>query len=86
VVLKGFAAIDEDYGNLVVITAPDFSVGVNVDFTPGEAATLVELDDALFDNLAEMTSFARINDDFTRLLHSKECSSLSAGFPRHERA
>jgi hypothetical protein len=86
VVLKGFAAIDENYGNLVVIAVPDFGVGVYVDFTPGEAATLVELDDALFDDLAEMTSLAGINDDFARLLHSKESSSLSAGFPRHERA
>jgi len=86
VVLKGFAAVDEDYGNLVVIAAADFDVGVYVDFTPGEAATLVELDDALFDDLAEMTSLAGINDDFARLLHSKESSSLSAGFPRHERA
>jgi hypothetical protein len=46
----------------------------------------VELDDALFDDFAEMTSLAGINDDFARLLHSKESSSLSAGFPRHERA
>jgi hypothetical protein len=86
VVLKGFVAVDEDYGNLVVIEAPDFGVGVYVDFTPGKAATLVELDDALFDDFAEMTSLAGINDDFARLRHSKECSSLSAEFPRHERA
>jgi hypothetical protein len=46
----------------------------------------VQLDDALFDDFAEMTSPAGINDDFARLRHSKECSSLSAGFPRHERA
>jgi hypothetical protein len=60
-VLKSFAAVDEDYGDLVRIEASDFGVGVHVDFSPGEAATLVELDDALFDDFAEMTSLAGIN-------------------------
>jgi len=83
VVLKSFAAVDEDYGDLVVIEASDCGVGVYVDFTPGEAATPVELDDALFDDFAEMTSLAGINDDFPRLRHTRECSSFGAGFPRH---
>ena len=83
VVLKSFAAVDEDYGHLVVIEAPDFSVGVHVDFPPGEAAPLVELDDALFDDFAEMTPLAGINDDFARLRHARQCSSLGAGFPTH---
>jgi hypothetical protein len=83
VVLKSFAAVDEDYGDLVVIEASDFCVGVYVDFTPGEAATPVELDDALFDDFAEMTSLAGINDDFPRLHHARECISLGAGFPTH---
>jgi hypothetical protein len=43
----------------------------------------VQLDDALFDDFAEMTSFAGINDDLARLRHPKECSSFGAGFPRH---
>jgi len=30
--LKGFAAVDEDYGDLVGIEAPDFGIGVHVDF------------------------------------------------------
>jgi hypothetical protein len=82
-VLKSFEAVDEDYGDLVVVEASDFGVGVYVDFTPGEAATLVELDDALFDDFTEMTSLAGINDDFPRLRHARECISLGAGFPRH---
>src|SRR6267378_6464886 len=82
-VLKSFAAVDEDYGDLVGIEAPDFGVGVHVDFSPGEAAMLVELDDALFDDFAEMTSLAGINDDLPRLLHARECSSFGAGFPTH---
>jgi hypothetical protein len=80
VVLKGFAAVDEDYGDLVVIEASDFGVGVYVDFTPGEAATPVELDDALLDDLAEMTSLTGINDDFPRLRHVRECISWVEGF------
>src|ERR1700682_5418460 len=80
-VLKSFAAIDEDYGDLVGIEAPDFGVGVYVDFPPGEAATLVQLDDALFDDFAEMTSLAGINEDFPRRRHARECSSFGAGFP-----
>jgi hypothetical protein len=85
-VFECLAAIDEDYGDLVGIEKTDFVVGIYVDLTPGEAATLVELDDALFDDLAEMTSLAGINDDFPRLHHARECSSLSAGFPTHGRS
>ena len=40
-VLKRFAAVDEDYGDFVGIAAPDFGVGVNVDYTPREAAPLL---------------------------------------------
>src|ERR1700688_2793620 len=80
-VLKSFAAVDEDYGDLVGIEAPDFGVGVYVDFPPGEAATLVQLDDALLDDFAEMTSLAGINEDFPRRRHARECSSFGAGFP-----
>jgi hypothetical protein len=65
-VLKCLAAVDEDYRDFVVIESPDFGVGVYVDFTPGEAAALVELDDTLLDDFAEMTSLAGIHDDFTR--------------------
>ena len=83
VVLKSFATVDEDDGDFVGIKAPDFGVGVHVDFSPGEAAMLVELDDALFDDFAEMTSLAGINDDLPRLLHARECSSFGAGFPTH---
>lgn len=83
---KSLAAVDEDYGDLVAIEASNFGVGIYVDFTPDEAAMPVELDDALFDDFAEMTSLARINDDFARRRHSGECSSFGAVFPRHGRA
>jgi hypothetical protein len=81
-VFEGFAAVDEDHGNLIVIEPPDFSVGVDVDFAPREAPTLVQLDQALFDDFAEMTSLAGINDDFPGWSHARECSSFGAVFPR----
>src|SRR6266404_9722035 len=80
VVLKSFATVDEDDGDFVCIEAANFGVGVDVNFSPGEAATLVELDDALLDDFAEMTSLAGINDDFPRLRHARQCSSLGARF------
>src|SRR6266481_7216616 len=83
VVLKSFATVDEDDGDFVCIEAANFGVGVDVNFSPGEAATLVELDDALLDDLAEMTSLAGINEDFPRRRHARECSSFGAGFPTH---
>jgi hypothetical protein len=83
-VLKSFVAVDEDYWDLVGVAAPDFGIGVHVDFTPGEAAPLVELDEALFDDFAEMTSLAGINDDFPRLRHARQCSSFGAGFQHTE--
>src|ERR1700746_737627 len=81
VVLKGFAAVDEDYWHFVIVEAAEFSVGVHVDFPPSEAATLVQLDDALLDDFAEMTSFAGINEDFPRRRHARQCSSFGARFP-----
>jgi hypothetical protein len=80
VVLKRFAAVDEDYGDFVGIATPDFGVGVNVDFMPVEAATLLQLDEALLNDFAEMTSLAGINEDFARLRHWSEFTSLGGAF------
>jgi hypothetical protein len=46
----------------------------------------VQLVEALLDDFAEMTSLARINDDFPRLRHLRKFTSLRGGFPRHGRA
>src|SRR5216683_880284 len=45
------------------------------------SAPLAQLDDALFDDFAEMTSLAGINEDFPRRRHARECSSFGAWFP-----
>jgi hypothetical protein len=82
VVLEGFAPVDEDYGDFVIIEETDFGVGVYVDFTPCEPALLVQLDKALLDDFAEMASLARINNNFPALRHARECSSQATGFPK----
>jgi len=57
-VLERFAAVDEDYGNFVGVEATDFGVGVHVHFAPRKPATLVELDEALLDDFAQMAPLA----------------------------
>ena len=69
-VLERFAAIDEDDGNLVVVLAAKIGIGVNIHIAPVEAAALMELDEALLDDFAEMTAPAGIDDDFP-VLHKK---------------
>ena len=51
-VLKGFTPVNEHYRDLVGIEAPDFRVGIYVDFAPAETAALVQLDEALLDDFA----------------------------------
>jgi len=70
-VLESFAPIDEDHRDFIVIEASNLKVGIHVDFTPREAAAFMELDDALLDDFAEMTSLAGIHHDFPRLSHAK---------------
>jgi hypothetical protein len=68
-VLKRFVAVDEDDGNLVVVEAAEFGVGVDVHLAPAEAAALVEFDEAFLDDFAEMTPLAGIHDDLAGLRH-----------------
>jgi hypothetical protein len=69
-VLEGLAAVDEDDGDLVVVLAAQFGVGVDVYLSPLEAAALMEFDEALLNDLAEMAPFAGIHDDFP-VLHNQ---------------
>jgi hypothetical protein len=57
-VLEGLAAVDEYDGDLVVVLAAEFGVGVHVNFVPGKSTTFLKLRQALFHDLAEMTSLA----------------------------
>ncbi len=69
VVLEGFAAIDEDDGDLVGELAAELVVGVHVDFLPVEAAAAVELGQSFFDDLAEMATPAGVEHDLARVGH-----------------
>jgi len=62
-------AVDEDNGDLVVILATKVGVGVDIYLAPVEAAALMEFDEALLNDFAEMTPLAGINDDFP-VLHN----------------
>src|SRR4029077_10643482 len=80
-VLEGFAAVDEDDGDFVVKLAADFVIGINVDFTPGEAAMAGKLDQAFLDDFAEMASLAGVNHDLAGGWHGRDFSVSGVGFP-----
>src|SRR5713101_9535997 len=68
-VLERLAAVDEDDGDLVVVLAAEVGIGVNVHIAPLKAAALMEFDEALLDDFAEMTALAGIDDNFP-VLHN----------------
>jgi hypothetical protein len=80
-VLEGFAAVDENDGDFIVKLAADFVIGINVDFTPGEAATAGELDQAFLDDFAEMASLAGVNHDLAGVWHGRDFSVSAVQFP-----
>ena len=61
VVLEGFATVDEDDGDFVVVDALQVGIGVDVDLAPLEIRLIPELAQGVFDDVAEMTSGAGIN-------------------------
>jgi len=81
VVLEGFAAVDEDDGDFIVKLAADFVIGINVDFTPGEAAMAGKLDQAFLDDFAEMASLAGVNHDLAGVWHGRDFSVSAVQFP-----
>jgi len=62
-IFESFPAVDENDWDFVVIQASKFGISVDIHFVPGKAALSRKLVQALFDDLAEMASFARINHD-----------------------
>ena len=69
VVLEGFAAVDEDDGNLVVILAAELLVGIYIYFAPEKSPSALQLDQAFLDDFAQVTALARIEQDLARLGH-----------------
>jgi hypothetical protein len=62
-ILEGFTAIDKYNRDFIVELTPEFGVGVDIDFMPCKAATAGELGKAFLNDFAQMTAFARVNDD-----------------------
>ena len=69
-VLESFAAIDEDDWDLVGELAAELIIAVDVDLLPGESAAAMQFGECLFDDLAEVTSFARVNNDVAEAGHA----------------
>jgi hypothetical protein len=69
-VLKGFAAVNENYRDLVVELAPKVRVRVNVDLLPGESSTPRKLGKTFFYYFAQVASFAGIDHNATRVWHA----------------
>jgi hypothetical protein len=79
-VLEGLSAINEHDGNLVGELAAQLVGGINIDFTPGESAATLQFAKALFHHLAQVASFARINDDFARAGHAMSLATMASTF------
>jgi hypothetical protein len=80
-VLEGFAAVDEDDGNFIVELAANFVIGINVDFTPGEAPMAGKLDETFLDDFAEMASLTGVNHDLAGVRHGRDFSVSAVQFP-----
>jgi hypothetical protein len=63
VILEGFAAVDEDYGDFVGELAAQLLVAVDVYIFPGEATAAMQFGQGFFHDFAEMTSFAGVDHD-----------------------
>jgi hypothetical protein len=81
-VFESLSPVDENHGNLVVVETAHLGVRIDVDLTPVKTAALVQLHQAFFDNLAEMTSLAGINNDLAYGRHAGQSSSIVAFFQR----
>jgi len=63
-VLEDFSSVDKDDRDLIIVLAAQLCIRIYVYFSPVKAAALMEFDEALLDDLAEMTTLAGIYDDF----------------------
>ena len=75
VIFEGFAAVDEDNWDFVGELAAELVVAVDVDFLPGESAAAVEFGERFFNDLAQVTPFARVDHDLAKAGHRAECNN-----------
>ena len=71
-VFEGFAAVDENYRDFVGELAAELFVAVDVDVLPAESAPAMQFGQALFDDLAEVATFAGVDDDLAKFGHWAE--------------
>ena len=70
-IFEGFAAVDEDYGDLVGELAAELFVGVDIDFLPAEQAAALKLYQTFFHDFAQMAALASVNENFSRVGHPR---------------
>ena len=81
-VLERLSAIYEDDWNLIVVLLPQSSVTIDVDLTPYEVDLALGMLESLFDDVAEMTSTARVHYHFVHnviVFAPREADPASAG-------
>jgi hypothetical protein len=60
-VLERLASVDENYGHLIVVLLSQLRVDIDVHLAPLEVGITLDLRQRLLDDVAEMTSLARID-------------------------
>jgi hypothetical protein len=72
--------VDENDWHLMVVCVPQLRIEVDVYLTPLKIGFVLDLSQRLFDDVAEMTSLARIDNDVvhTGILSSPETSTTAA--------
>jgi len=73
-ILEGFPAIDKNDRHFVVELAAKLGVAIDIYFLPFESAAPRQLRETFFHHLAQMASFARVNNDLTGEIHDLDSS------------
>jgi hypothetical protein len=60
-VFERLSPIDEDNGHLLVVLLLQLGISIDVNFSPLEVGLALHLQEGIFNNIAEMASFARIH-------------------------
>ena len=63
VILEGFAAIDKDDWDFVVVQPQEFGVSIYIHLGPGETAVAGEFGQALLHHIAKMATLAGVDND-----------------------
>jgi hypothetical protein len=70
VVFESLSAVDEHHGNFVAELPAKFEIHVNVDLLPGKSAAARKLRQAFFHHLAQVASFAGIDNNGAGVWHA----------------